>query len=75
MDKADVDESICGLIMAHQYTLKKGVELFGEKTEEAAVKELKQIHGMITYRPIDPRILSMEEKNKTLSALFFLTEK
>ena len=75
MDEADIDEHICGLIMSHQYTLNKGLELFGEKAEEAAVKELKQIHDMDTYTPIDPKTLSTEEKNKALSALFFLTEK
>ena len=41
MDEGDIDEHICGLIMSHQYTLKKGLELFGEKAEEPAVKELK----------------------------------
>ena len=30
---------------------------------------------MDTYTPIDPKTLSKEEKNKALSALFFLTEK
>ena len=38
MDEADINEHICGLIMSHQYTLKKGLELFGEKAKEAAVK-------------------------------------
>ena len=75
MDEGDINEHICGLIMSHQYTLKKGLELFGEKAEEAAVKEMKQIHDMDTYTPIDPKTLSTEEKNKALSALFFLTEK
>ena len=75
MEQGDIDEHIVGLIMAHQYTLKKGIELFGEKAEEATVKELKQIHDMDTYTPLDPKTLTKEEKNKALSALFFLTEK
>ena len=39
------------------------------------MKELKQIHDMDTYTPIDHKTLSTEEKNKALLALFFLTEK
>ena len=75
MDEVDVGEHIVGLIMAHQYALKKGLELFGDKDEEADVKELKQIHDMDTYMPMNPKTLSIEEKNKALSVLFFLTEK
>ena len=74
-DEADINKHILGLIMAHQCTLKKGLELFDKKTGEANLKELKQIHDMDTYTPIDPKTLSKEEKNKALSALFFLTEK
>ena len=74
-DKADINKHILGLIMAHQCTLKKGLELFDKKTGEANLKELKQIHDMDTYMPIDPKTLSKEEKNKALSVLFFLTEK
>ena len=74
MDEADIDEHIVGMIMANQYTLKKGLELFGEKAEVAALKEVRQIHDMATYTPLDPKTLSREEKNKALNALFFLTE-
>ena len=75
MGEDEICEHIVGLIMAQQYTLKKGLELFGEKAEEAAIKELQQIHDMDTYTPMDPKTLSFEEKKKALSALFFLTEK
>ena len=57
-DEADIGEHIVGLIMAHQYTPKKGLELFGKKAAEAAVKEVKQIHNMDTYTPIDSKTLS-----------------
>ena len=75
MSKFEVDEHITGLIMAHQYSLKKGIQLFGNRAEEATVKELKQIHDMDTYTPLDPKTLSQEEKNKALSALLFLAAK
>ena len=41
MGECDRDEHIVGLIMAHQYSLKKGLELFGKKAEDATLKELK----------------------------------
>ena len=75
VEKCDRDEHIVGIIMAHQYSLKKGLELFGEKAEDATLKELQQIHDMATYTPMDPKELTKEEKAKALSALFFLTEK
>ena len=59
-DKFDVDELIVGLIMAHKYLMKKGIELFGEKAEEASLKKLKQIHDMDTYTPMDPTKLTKE---------------
>ena len=68
-DEADINEHIVGLIMAHQYTPKKGLELFGKKAEEAAVKELKQIHDMDTYTPIDPKTLSKVHFQKKLLLL------
>ena len=47
-----VEEYIVRVIMINQYTLKKELELFGEKVEEATIKELNQIHDMDTYTHI-----------------------
>ena len=52
MGEQEVEEHVLGLIMAHQYSMKKGIEIFGEKGEEATLKDLKQIHDMDTYTPI-----------------------
>ncbi len=46
MSQGDTDEHIVGLMMANQYSLKKGVELFGDHGEVAAVKELSKIQNM-----------------------------
>ncbi len=75
MLQGDINKHIVGLIMANQYSLKKGVELFGNPGEVAAIKELRQIHDMETYTPMDPKNLTCNQKNKALSVLFFLTEK
>ena len=66
---------IAGLIMTHQYSPKNCLDLFGEKGEDATVAELQQMHDTDTYTPMHPSELTVEEKNKALSALFFLTEK
>ena len=36
---------------------------------------MKQIDDMDTYIPVDPRSLSVQDRRKALSALFFLTRK
>ena len=64
-----------GVILIHQYNLKKGIELFGDKAENAVMKELQQIHDMDVYIPMCPKELSYEERAKALSALLFITEK
>ncbi len=61
--------------MTNQYLLKKGVDLFGNCGEVAAIKELCQIHDMDTYTPINPKKLTCEQNSKALLVLFFLTEK
>ena len=61
--------------MIHQYNLRKGLELFGDKAEAATVKELSQIHEMGTYVPLDSGKLTAEQKAKALSSLLFIVEK
>ncbi len=48
MSWEDIDEHILGLLMANQYSLKKGVEIFENCGQVAAIKELRQIHDMET---------------------------
>ncbi len=60
MDEGNVDENIVCLIMVHQYSLKKGFELFVEKAKIAAIKELAQIHDMDTYTLMDPKTFMPE---------------
>ena len=67
-DEFDTNVEVLGLIMVHQYNLKKGLELFGDKAEVATVKELKQIHDMGTYVPLEAAGLTPEQKAKALSS-------
>ena len=56
-------------------SLKKGLELFGDKTDIAVPKELTQIHDMETYEPVDPKTMTYEDRKKALASLLFITEK
>ena len=66
---------IVGVIMAQQYSVKKGIELFGEKGEKAVTKELTHMHDMKVYHPMDPKELTREQRKEALLSLIFLTQK
>jgi len=57
------------------YSLKAGLKKFGQKEKEAAVKEMKQLHDRVVFKPI--RILSMtaRERKRAMESLIFLSEK
>ncbi len=40
--------------MVQQFSLKVVLKKFGEKGREVVTNELKQLHDMIAYMPIDP---------------------
>ena len=64
-----------GVILIHQYNLKKGIELFGDKAVDAVTDELRQQHDMDVYVPMDLKELLYEERAKALPAQLFITEK
>jgi hypothetical protein len=55
-----------------QHSMKKGIELYGEKGVEAVLKELKQLHDR---EVMIPRELTREEKRASLQYLMFLKQK
>ena len=57
------------------YSLKKGIEKFGQKGKEAAFGEMKQMHDRDCFRPIDPKELNAKEKSRAMESLMFLVEK
>ena len=52
MTEAHTYAHIIGVILVQQYGLKKGIDMFGKKSDAAVVKELTQIHELETYSPI-----------------------
>ena len=58
-----------------QYTLKKGLQVFGPKGTEAVFAEMKQLHDRNVCEPIKEKDLSREQKSKALGYLMFLKQK
>ena len=58
-----------------QYTLKKGLQVFGPKGTEAVFSEMKLLHDRNVCEPINEKNLSREQKSKVLGYLMFLKQK
>jgi hypothetical protein len=57
------------------YSLKKGIEKFGETGIEAVHKEMKQIHDQVVFEPISIEKMTILERKAAMESLIFLTEK
>jgi hypothetical protein len=66
---------ILGVVLAEQYSINKGIRLFGDRAKESISKELQQLHDYVTYRLVHAHELTAEEKKQALASLIFLTEK
>ena len=53
----------------------KGLKKFGQRGEDATIKELEQLHKRTCFTPIHVNKMSADEKKKAQDALLFLTEK
>ena len=49
-----------------QHNLNQGLKLYGKQGEEAMQKELQQLNDMETFEPVDPHMLTYEEKKRHL---------
>ena len=58
-----------------QYTLKKGLQVFGPPGVEAVYKELQQLHERKVGEPRDASMLSPMQKRNALGYLMFLKQK
>jgi hypothetical protein len=65
---------VWGYLMT-QYNLKPGLQKFGQRGTDLAVKELTQLHVMNTWTAMDPTKLTREDKMRALSSLLFVKEK
>ena len=58
--EARLDEHIVGVVLSQQHSLRKGRELFGEKSDTDITKDLQQIHDLETYDPVYKSDLSQK---------------
>ncbi|KAL7481435.1 LOW QUALITY PROTEIN: hypothetical protein ACHAW6_007114 [Cyclotella cf. meneghiniana] len=49
-------------IALQQYSIKAGLKKFGTHGEKAVTKELRQVHDMVTFFPLDPRVMKKEDR-------------
>jgi len=62
-------------VMVTQLNIKDGLKAFGNKGDEAILKEIKQLHTRQALMPHSRNDLSYEERKKALRYLMFLKEK
>jgi Reverse transcriptase (RNA-dependent DNA polymerase)/Zinc knuckle len=62
-------------IVMTQYSVKKGLKVFGAAGVDAVLQELQQLHDRKVIRPVQASSLSYEEKKASLAYLMFLKEK
>ena len=75
MDYEDAMLYVLGVVMVQQFILNKGLKEFCDRSKEATMKELTQIHDMDTYRSLDASTLTIEQRKRALSDLLFLVGK
>ncbi|MGC9293621.1 MAG: hypothetical protein ACP5EP_13150, partial [Acidobacteriaceae bacterium] len=75
MAEINAKATMYGSCYGQQFILQKGLKKFKKAGEDAAGKELEQLHKRNCFTPMDVTKLSPEEKRKTMEALMFLTEK
>ena len=62
MSEEDCLTHVVGVLTAEHYSMKKGKELFGDRSDAAVIKELRQIHLFETYELLKGSNLTWEEK-------------
>ena len=60
---------------AETYSIKKGIKKWGKKAWASAVKEMKQLHDRVCFKPEYKLNLTQGELKKTMESFLFLTEK
>ena len=57
------------------YSLKAGINKFGEQAKASVHKEMKQLHDRSCFRPVHKCLLNKSERQRMMESLLFLTEK
>ena len=57
------------------YSLKAGINKFGDQAKSSAHEEMKQLHDRSCFRPVHKCLLNKFKKQRVIQSLLFLTEK
>ena len=74
MSREESEAHVVGLFLAQMYSLRKGMEIFGEKAEQATMTELTQIDDFETYKPLHKHELSEQDRRDALESMIKVTE-
>jgi hypothetical protein len=73
--EGNVVTHILGAVLTTQYSIKKGIRLFGDRGKHSVRSELQQLHDMVTFIPVSAHELTHEQQKQALASLMFMTEK
>ena len=71
----EIKTHIMGVVLINHFNTKKGINIFGNMSETAVMKELQKIHDMNTYKSMDASTLTYQERKYALASFIFITEK
>ena len=74
VSEEDIEAHIMGIVLIENFNMKKGVDIFGDRSKTAVMKELQKIHDMNTYKPMDMYTLTFQERKDALDSLIFIIE-
>ena len=67
MNEGDSLLHVLGVAMIQSFSIKSGLNRYGEAGKKAVNKELQQLHDMDTYEPMDPDKFTRLEKTVALA--------
>ncbi len=59
------------IIIARKFSLKVGLNKFGEKLLQAVMEELKQLYNFTAYIPMDLDKMTLQKKQEAMNSPFF----
>ena len=62
-----------GVVLIYNFNMKKGIAIFGDRSETKVMKYLQKIHDMNNYEPMDASTLTYQDRKYALTSLLFIT--
>ena len=73
--QAELDETTAIRYLFAQFTLKGKIKKFGEDRENVLLEEIQQLRDRSTFKQVDWKQLSREQKSQNLGCLMFIKQK